>query len=230
MAPSYHVMANTWQTVSPLLLDTSSQQSVAAAAAATANIHAVQRMHGHTKNCASQKCPPESKGGVTAAVVKFNALSNSVRAATQDENLGLVCRLCLALAIVRAVHVRRGSLKLGCTCVYTLVGGLKLQLLALCSHCLLLDACGRTGAKSLHEDSLGGGGRAPRGYPSVQCTERSHDHCSRKSAQWLHADSLWKEWCTIRSARGNLNGCLLALSASSSAQKTYKHSAVCHTA
>ena len=169
MAPSYHVMANTRQTVSLLLLDTSSQQS--AAAAATANIHAVHRMHGDTKHSASQKCPPESKGGVTAAVVKFNALSNSVGASTKNQNLAVVGRLCLALPIIRAVHVRRSSLKLGCTCVYTLVGGLKLQLLSLCSNCLLLDACSQTGAMSLHEDSLlvwgggGGGAKTPRGAP-----------------------------------------------------------------
>ncbi|KAA6426917.1 MAG: hypothetical protein FRX49_03241 [Trebouxia sp. A1-2] len=48
---------------------------------------------------------PESKGGVTAAVVKLNALPNAVGAAAQDQHLGLVCGHGLAFPIIRAVHV-----------------------------------------------------------------------------------------------------------------------------
>ena len=81
---------------------------------------------------------PECKGGVTAAVVKLNTLTNPVGAPTQDQHLGLISRHGLTLPIIRAVHVRRRCLKLSCTCVYTLVGRLHLQLLTLDPHLLLL--------------------------------------------------------------------------------------------
>ena len=84
---------------------------------------------------------PQSKRGMTAAVVELNALPNAIGPSSQDQNLGLVCRQRLALAIIGAVHVGSGRLKLSSTGIHALVAGLNLQFLSLGPNLLLPHSC-----------------------------------------------------------------------------------------
>jgi len=98
-------------------------------------------LHVQRTSEAASSHSPESKGCMTAAVVKLNALPNPVGATPQNQHLGLVCGHGLALPIIGAVHVGCCSLKLCCTSVHSLEGGLHLQLLSLGPDCFLFHSC-----------------------------------------------------------------------------------------
>ncbi len=76
---------------------------------------------------------------VNAAIVEFDALPDSVRAATEDHDLGFARRLRLALFVVGRIQVGRCRSKLRGTRIDTLVNRSNIQVQTLLAHRALVE-------------------------------------------------------------------------------------------
>ena len=69
-----------------------------------------------------------------AAVIKFNALTDSVGAATQDHDLFVLGRFCFALIFIGGIHVGRIGRKLCSASVHAFVNGTNIHGVSLCAN------------------------------------------------------------------------------------------------